>query len=36
MLSTILRPWEDIMIKGEIKTENQDKGFRKPAILEEV
>ena len=32
MSSTIWGPWEDIRTKGEVKTENQDKGYKKPAF----
>ena len=32
MPSTICGPWEDIRTKGEVKTENQDKGYKKPAF----
>ena len=32
MSSTIWGPWEDIRTKGEVKTENQDKGYKKQAF----
>ena len=34
MSSTICGPWEDIRTKGEVKTENQDKDYKKPASEE--
>ena len=36
MLSTIWHPWEDIRTKGDAKAENRDKGYKKPAVSDEM